>query len=81
MSDNILDFRSLHHIFAKCKSKIIHNHYKAVIMDKAPYEFDAIFLNRLSDIACLTAVTDITCFGHYILHSNIFVEKSVSLWI
>ena len=45
-------------------------------MDKAPYEFDAIFLNRLSDIACLTAVTDITCFGHYILHSNVFVEKS-----
>ena len=36
-------------IFAKCKSKIIHNHYKAVIMDKAPYEFDAIFPNRLSD--------------------------------
>ena len=36
-------------------------------MDKAPYEFDAIFLNRLSDIACLTAVTEITCFGHYVL--------------
>ena len=48
-------------------------------MDKAPYEFDAIFMIRLSDIACLNAVTDIACFGHYILHSNIFVEKSVSL--
>ena len=30
-----LHFRSKLHIFAKCKSKIIHNNYKAVIMDKA----------------------------------------------
>ena len=45
-------------------------------MDKAPYEFDAIFLNRLSYIVyTMTAVTDITFFGHYFLHSNIFVEK------
>ena len=48
--DNVLDFRSLLHIFAKCKSKSIHNHYKQVIMEKAPYEVDAIIVNRISDI-------------------------------
>ena len=51
---SFLDIRSLFHIFSKCKSKIIQRHYKAVIIDKAPYEFDAIFLNRLSDIVCIT---------------------------
>ena len=46
-------------------------------MDKAPDEFDGIFLNRLSDIVhTMTAVTDITFFGHYFLHGNTFVEKS-----
>ena len=29
----------------------------------------------------MTAVTDITFFGSHILHTNTFVEKSVSLWI
>ena len=29
----------------------------------------------------MTAVTDITSFGSHILHTNTFVEKSVSLWI
>ena len=45
-----------------------------------PDEFDAIFLNRLSYIV-YNAVTDITFFGHYVLHGNTFVEKYVSLWI
>ena len=67
ISDNCFAFRSLLHIFAKCKPKIIHNHYKAVILDKAPYEFDATFLNRLSDIVyndCLR--------GHYIFRTLLF---------
>ena len=42
-------------------------------MDKAPYEFDDIYLNRLSDIVCITAVTDMAFFRHYLLHSNILV--------
>ena len=29
----------------------------------------------------MTAVTDMTFFGSHILHTNTFVEKSVSLWI
>ena len=32
ISEFFLDFRSPFHIFAKCKSKIINSHYKAVIM-------------------------------------------------
>ena len=60
------DFRSLLHMFSKGKYQIIHNNYKAVIMDKAPYEFDAIFLNRFNQISyTMTAVMDITFFGHY----------------
>ena len=42
ISDIFLEFRSSFHIFTMCKSKIIHSHYKAVIMDKPPYEVYAI---------------------------------------
>ena len=59
-------FRSLHHIFAPCKSKIIRTHYKAVIMDDAD-EFYATFLNRLSDI-----VYNDCRHGHYIFWALLF---------
>ena len=76
ISNIFLDLRSSFHIFTMCKSKIIHSHYKAVIMDKPSYnDVYAICLNRLSDIV-ITVVTDITFFGHYFLHTNTFVEKS-----
>ena len=50
-------------------------------MDKVPYELYAIFLNRLSDIVYNSSRHGHYIFGHYFLHTNVFVEKSVSLWI
>ena len=43
ISEIFLDFSSSFHIFSKCTSKIIQSHYKAIIMDKVPYEVSAIF--------------------------------------
>ena len=62
ISDIFLDLRNSLDIFAKCKSEIVHSHYKAVIVDKAPFEVDAIFLDRLSDI---------------VLHTKLYLLKSL----
>ena len=75
------DFRSSFHIPASVKSQIIHSSYKAVIMDSASYEVEINCLNQYEISYIMTGVTDITYFGSHILHSNTFVEKSVSLWI
>ena len=49
-------------------------------MDSASYEVEINCLNQLMRYI-MSAVTDITSFGSHILHTNTFVEKSVSLWI
>ena len=48
----------------------------AITKQSSSYEVEFNFLNQFRDMP-----SDITSFGHHILHTNTFVEKSVGLWI